>query len=121
MIFIGYDDSSKAYRLIHPVSKKLIISRDVIFDEESAWKWGSVSEVPSYPKVPVVDQMEDNPIQSVQPGIKDQVQYQESVQDSSVESPSSSPVIFRNLDEIYEECDITLLKETPVLFQDAAK
>ena len=29
-IFIGYSEESKAYRLYNPVSKKLIISRDVM-------------------------------------------------------------------------------------------
>ncbi|KAK8571247.1 hypothetical protein V6N13_103376 [Hibiscus sabdariffa] len=32
-IFIGYDERSKAYRLYNPLTKKLIISRDVEFDE----------------------------------------------------------------------------------------
>ena len=32
--FINSDEESKAYRLYNLVSKKLIISRDVTFDEE---------------------------------------------------------------------------------------
>ena len=32
-IFIGYSDSSKAYRLYNPKTRKITISRDVIFDE----------------------------------------------------------------------------------------
>ena len=38
-IFIGYSDESKGYRLYQPESKKLIISRDVIFDEKAQWQW----------------------------------------------------------------------------------
>jgi transposase InsO family protein len=34
-IFIGYSDDSKAYRLFNPVTKAVIKSRDVIFDELS--------------------------------------------------------------------------------------
>ena len=36
-IFIGYSEESKAYRLYNPISKKLIISRDVRFEEEASW------------------------------------------------------------------------------------
>lgn len=38
-IFIGYDKRSKAYRLYNPLTKKLIISRDVEFDEADYWRW----------------------------------------------------------------------------------
>jgi len=32
-IFIGYSETSKAYKLYNPLTNKLIVSRDVIFDE----------------------------------------------------------------------------------------
>lgn len=38
-IFTGYDKRSKAYRLYNPLTKKLIISRDVEFDESDYWRW----------------------------------------------------------------------------------
>ncbi|KAL8094563.1 hypothetical protein AgCh_036190 [Apium graveolens] len=38
-IFTGYDKRSKAYRLYNPLAKKLIISRDVEFNESDYWKW----------------------------------------------------------------------------------
>ncbi|KAL8110815.1 hypothetical protein AgCh_026522 [Apium graveolens] len=48
-IFIGY--CSKAYRLYNPVSGKVIISRNVVFDEEAHFKWnvkknGSAYNIP---------------------------------------------------------------------------
>ena len=33
-IFIGYDVDSKGYKLYNPTTRKTIICRDVIFDEE---------------------------------------------------------------------------------------
>ena len=33
-IFIGYDEQSKAYRCYHPPSRKILVSRDVRFDEQ---------------------------------------------------------------------------------------
>ncbi|GKV27140.1 hypothetical protein SLEP1_g36344 [Rubroshorea leprosula] len=36
-IFLSVSDQSKAYRLYNPLTKKVIISRDVVFDEASTW------------------------------------------------------------------------------------
>jgi len=36
-IFLGVSEQSKAYKLYNPITKKIIISRDVIFDEGQFW------------------------------------------------------------------------------------
>ena len=36
-IFLGYSKSSKAYRIYFPCYKKIDISRDVTFDEDTAY------------------------------------------------------------------------------------
>jgi len=36
-IFFGVTDESKAYRLFDPISHKIIISRDVVFEEDQSW------------------------------------------------------------------------------------
>ena len=38
-IFIGYNYESKGFRLLNPKSNKLVVSRDVIFDEMESWQW----------------------------------------------------------------------------------
>ncbi|KAM1514900.1 hypothetical protein ACFX10_014058 [Malus domestica] len=40
-IFIGYDSYSKGYKLYNPNNGKTVISRDVMFDEEGEWDFGS--------------------------------------------------------------------------------
>ena len=40
-VFIGYDLSSKGYKLYNPSTKKVIVSRDVEFDEEGIWNWNT--------------------------------------------------------------------------------
>ena len=37
MVFIGYESSTKAYRCLDPLSFKVTISRDVIFEESQSW------------------------------------------------------------------------------------
>jgi hypothetical protein len=36
-IFTGYSETSKAYRIYNPITKKLILSRDVQFLENQFW------------------------------------------------------------------------------------
>jgi len=38
-VFLSVSDCSKAYKLYNPNTKKIIISRDVIFDQENFWQW----------------------------------------------------------------------------------
>ena len=39
-VLLGISEESKAYRLYDPVSKKIVVSRDVIFEENECWNWG---------------------------------------------------------------------------------
>ena len=38
-VFLGVSEESKEYKLDNPVTKRIIISLDVIFDEEHVWDW----------------------------------------------------------------------------------
>jgi len=41
MVYFGVEDGSKAHRLYNPQTKKMVVSRDVIFEEEVAWVWNT--------------------------------------------------------------------------------
>jgi hypothetical protein len=44
MIFISYERGTKAYRAYDPVSRRVHITRDVVFDEEAQWDWSHDQE-----------------------------------------------------------------------------
>jgi hypothetical protein len=41
MVYFGVEDGSKAHRLYNPRTKRIVVSRDVIFEEAVAWDWNS--------------------------------------------------------------------------------
>ncbi|CAL2252446.1 unnamed protein product [Prunus armeniaca] len=43
-IFVGYGLCEKGYRLFDPSTRKIILSRDVQFDENGLWKWENTNE-----------------------------------------------------------------------------
>lgn len=43
-VFLGVSDESKSYKLFDPIAKKVIVNRDVVFEEEKSWDWGRSEE-----------------------------------------------------------------------------
>jgi hypothetical protein len=39
MVMLGYEPGGKAYRLFDPTSKRVHVSRDIVFDEAKGWNW----------------------------------------------------------------------------------
>jgi hypothetical protein len=38
-VFIGYESGTKGYRLFDPSTRRLVVNRDVIFEENKQWDW----------------------------------------------------------------------------------
>ncbi|KAK2980800.1 hypothetical protein RJ640_029877 [Escallonia rubra] len=38
-VFLGVSEVSKAYKLFNPLTKKIVTSRDIVFEEENTWDW----------------------------------------------------------------------------------
>jgi hypothetical protein len=41
MVYFGVEQGSKAHRLFDPQSRRIVVSRDVVFEESIAWQWES--------------------------------------------------------------------------------
>jgi transposase InsO family protein len=40
-VHLGVSDESKAYKLYDPTRKKILISKDVVFEENKSWNWNN--------------------------------------------------------------------------------
>nr|GEX56205.1 zinc finger, CCHC-type [Tanacetum cinerariifolium] len=56
-VFVSYDKQSKGYKLYNPVTRKVVVSRDVEFDEEGSWDY-SIQESKRYDFLPMTDEEE---------------------------------------------------------------
>jgi hypothetical protein len=44
MTFVGYESGSKAYHAYDPITKRVHVTCDMVFDEHAQWDWGSGSD-----------------------------------------------------------------------------
>ncbi|PHT36714.1 hypothetical protein CQW23_24414 [Capsicum baccatum] len=108
-IFIGYDERSKAYRFYNPLTKKVIISRDVEFDEADYWRWSE--EEKKVEGLFFSDEEDDDfVIQNEEGDGQSPPESSGATNPSTSASPSSSsssdaPTKMRSLHEIYEDTE----------------
>ncbi|KAL8139011.1 hypothetical protein V2J09_005012 [Rumex salicifolius] len=127
-VLLRYEEGSKAYRLLDPSREKVIVSRDVIFEEEKGWSWKSDQETtePNYKgtfTVPVrqgdLGAQNEAPMSNPQ-GVDDfmtpgnsvtpqtsgqntpQSHFRSSSRSDSSSGSSDSPQKFRNIQDIYD-------------------
>lgn len=44
LVHLGIEPGSEAYRLYNPSTRRIVMSRDVIFDEKACWNWKGVDK-----------------------------------------------------------------------------
>jgi hypothetical protein len=134
-IFTGYSETSKAYRLYNPITKKLILSRDVQFLENQFWDDSENQQVDSQNPLLPSSENTENSEQPVPQPIPPRMQVQ-GPPDNSQDSSSSSRESFseplnqrtRSLSEIHQQLDdfqqhnfFALMSCQPTSFKEAAK
>ena len=97
-VFVGYDSNSKGYKLYNPSNGKVVVSRDVEFDEEAMWNW-EAREEEVYDFFPYFDQETMVPIQETTPSSSPTHVAPLSSQESSSEKPRKIRSIYELLEE----------------------
>ena len=90
-VFIGYSNTSKAYRIFQPQNGKILESRDVKFMEDQQWSWDEPirKQLPEIPQF-LDDDVDDIPVRGT-----------------------------RSLSEIYQKTNVVVLE--PTEFEEAEK
>lgn len=132
-VFIGYGVCEKGYRILNPTTQKVLLSRDVIFDENGKWDWEKrkVKEVciPLFASKPLDMGRMDERLESQDQVISDgsQIEVRHSPVTNFGDSSSllstpqydDTPLRYRNLSEIYERCYLCIVE--PECFDEATQ
>ncbi|CAL8991390.1 unnamed protein product [Prunus brigantina] len=137
-IFVGYGLCEKGYRLFDPRTRKVILSRDVQFDENGSWKWENASEGEMTVPVPTENQscdpsqnldaplqmdegitLQDEPSQSLdtQTQIDEGTTLQYEGMSESSQTVDHTPKKWRSLNEIMAQCNMCIVE--PESFEEA--
>jgi len=123
-IFIGYSDQSKGYRVYNLKTKKLMISRDVKFDEDAAWNWDEEKIEKKYVNLPDIPHAREESTPQEEGGTSDsstqEVTPSSSPNPAQEESTSESPILrVKSLRKVYETCNFMSLELEN--YEDASK
>ncbi|CAL9001163.1 unnamed protein product [Prunus brigantina] len=137
-IFVGYGLYEKGYRLFDPSTRKVILSRDVQFDENGLWKWENAREGEMIVLVPTENQdcaqssnldtplqkdeettLQDEPSQSLD--TQTQIDEDTTLQDESIGGSSQAmdhtPKKWRSINDIMAQCNMCIVE--PKNFEEA--
>ncbi|KAB2625515.1 hypothetical protein D8674_017175 [Pyrus ussuriensis x Pyrus communis] len=119
-IFVGYGASEKGYRLFDPISRKIVLSRDVIFDEGASWNWNCNEDTGI--TFPVSndhqDANENCEIGENSHSEEYTVSQSENMFDRS-QAHDDTPKKWRSINEIMAQCNMCVIE--PENYDDAAK
>ena len=119
-IFVGYDTSEKGYRLFDPISRKIILSRYVMFDENASWNWDCTTSTEV--KFPVITKYRNaDEMCGISENIHSEgytVSQSENVPDRS-QIYDDTPKKWRSMSEIMAQCNMCIIE--PESYDDAAK
>ncbi|CAL2238017.1 unnamed protein product [Prunus armeniaca] len=139
-IFVGYGLCEKGYRLFDPNTRKIILSRDVQFDENGLWKWENTNEEEMVVPLPTENQSCE-PSQSLDTSLQmneevtlraepsqsldtqTQIVEDTTLQDEGIGESSHffdhTPKKWRSVSEIMAKCNVCIVE--PENYEDAAQ
>ena len=128
-IFIGYCTQSKSYKLYNPVSEKILVRKDVIFNENVSWDWSKEQEQQKI-TVEVSPNKETRVNSSASPRASTATQsVSNSSSSESLNSNSSleelsdetPPRKYKSLADIYASCQFALTVSDPMNYEEATE
>lgn len=133
-IFVGYSTQSKAYKLYNPVSGKVIISRNVKFNEEASWEDAKDSaqspnslltneeeETAHEMPQPNNNEVHTPPISPTRSASSTPSSERSSSSDQSSSSSDTPPRKMKSLSEVYESCSFALYVSEPTCYEEAVE
>ncbi|CAL2265939.1 unnamed protein product [Prunus armeniaca] len=127
-IFLGYGNCEKGYRLYNIETEKVIVSRDVIFNENECWDWNAKKETSVNIQLTGIreeaqgeegssceleEQLEVNEVPSLNTENNDQEMV------IGLQDVDHTPLKYKSIAEIYEKCNMCIIE--PESFEEAAK
>jgi Reverse transcriptase (RNA-dependent DNA polymerase)/Integrase core domain/GAG-pre-integrase domain len=122
MILLGYEKGSKAYRVYNPITKKVHVTRDTVFEENKVWDWkieGTSTRTPTGTGLNLEKEVgggenehqsenesdDQSRLEQIAP-IVEQEEDPEGVEMEDMQEEShGTPLRLRSLDEIYSETE----------------
>ncbi|GAA0186225.1 hypothetical protein LIER_33513 [Lithospermum erythrorhizon] len=80
-VFLGMSSVTKGYRLYNTETKKIVVSRDVVFEENKPWDWNKDGELQESEELKWEEVNIDEPARNVEENHEDAVQADEDDQD----------------------------------------
>ncbi|CAL8152291.1 unnamed protein product [Prunus armeniaca] len=128
-VFLGYGSCEKGYRLYNLVTGKVIISRDVVFNEDASWDWNAQQECSvSVPLTEMMSKKEeeinDTTVMQAESLVANDVLLEDNKKESAgidtgAHDIDHTPLKYKSLTEVYERCNICIIElET---FEEAIK
>ncbi|CAL2243102.1 unnamed protein product [Prunus armeniaca] len=108
-VFMGYGSFEKGYRVYDLQSKKIVLSRSVIFSEEKSWNWKSDQEE----SVPIPFNLEGDEIEDE----NNEIQHDRTQFDNGGSSHLNS-IVGDLVENIYARCHMCVIE--PENYQEAA-
>ena len=126
-VFMGYGSCEKGYRIYVPKSKKIVLSRSVVFDETRMHAWKEENEgcenfIPQYLMLQI-DAEETHDEGEKSHNVEGPLELAENREEnetssSSEESNATTPVKIRTLEDIYARCNLSMVE--PENYTEAA-
>ncbi|KAI5327801.1 hypothetical protein L3X38_027197 [Prunus dulcis] len=124
-IFMSYGSCEKGYRIYNLQIEKIILSRNVVFDENKSWNWESKQDETVH--VPLIFENGSSEITEIEetshethsiasPNLNQLISDDEHVSESNGSgtsqgsTPSNTPVKLKSLEDIYARCHMTIIE-----------